>query len=82
MVILGAGFWHQRAADRWSRGVTVIDKDVDRFAQSSTSIFGNRIVTMFQRAQYQRRVLDADLVVGGGLIRGAEAGHCQMIARA
>jgi alanine dehydrogenase len=76
VVIIGAGTVGSNAlqmAVGLGARVTVLDKNVDRLRQLDL-IFGNRVKTIFSNAHsVEEAVLDADLVVGGVLIPGAEA---------
>jgi alanine dehydrogenase len=76
VVILGAGVVGTHAlqmAVGLGARVSVLDKNMDRLRQLDL-IFGNRINTVYSNAQnVEDAVLDAELVIGGVLIPGAEA---------
>ncbi|MEO8856830.1 MAG: alanine dehydrogenase [Burkholderiaceae bacterium] len=76
VVVLGAGVVGSNAvpaAVGLGARVTVLDKNVDRLRQLDL-VFGNRIGTLFSSAQsVEDAVLDADLVIGGVLVAGAQS---------
>lgn len=76
VVILGAGVVGANAlqmAVGLGAQVTVLDKNVNRLRQLDL-VFGNRIRTVFSIAhEIEAAVLDADVVIGGVLIPGAQA---------
>ena len=76
VVILGAGVVGTHAmqmAVGMGARVTVLDKNVDRLRQLDL-IYGNRIGTRYSTsAAVEEAVLDADVVIGGVLVAGAEA---------
>lgn len=76
VVILGAGVVGTNAlqmAVGLGAQVTVLDKNVNRLRQLDL-VFGNRIRTVFSSAhEIEAAVIDADVVIGGVLIPGAQA---------
>ncbi len=76
VVVIGAGVVGTHAmqmAVGMGAQVTVLDKNVDRLRHLDL-IFGNRIHTLYSStANLEAAVLDADVVIGGVLVRGAAA---------
>ena len=76
VVILGGGVAGTNAAEMavgLKAQVVVLDRNVKRLRELQFA-FGNRIQAVYSTAQsVERHVLDADLVIGSGLIPGAAA---------